>query len=93
PSSSFRAGYSYSNFGLTEGAVAAAKPTGKPWEEIANEKLYRPLGMASTSSRHADFIKHANRAALHVKIDGVWAAKVKRDPDAQAPAHPGRALP
>ncbi|TIP84127.1 MAG: DUF3471 domain-containing protein, partial [Mesorhizobium sp.] len=41
---------------------------------------------ASTSSRHADFIKHANRAALHVKIDGVWAAKVKRDPDAQAPA-------
>ncbi|SJM34427.1 serine hydrolase [Mesorhizobium delmotii] len=86
PSSSFRAGYSYSNFGLTEGAVAAAKPTGKPWEEIAEEKLYRPLGMASTSSRHSDFIKHANRAALHVKIDGVWAAKVKRDPDAQAPA-------
>ncbi|MET3577473.1 CubicO group peptidase (beta-lactamase class C family) [Mesorhizobium robiniae] len=84
--SSFRAGYSYSNFGLTEGAVAAAKPTGKPWEEIAEEKLYRPLGMASTSSRHADFIKHANRAALHVKIDGAWAAKVKRDPDAQAPA-------
>ncbi|TIX95279.1 MAG: serine hydrolase, partial [Mesorhizobium sp.] len=86
PSSSFRAGYSYSNFGLTEGAVAAAKPTGKPWEEVAEEKLYGPLGMVSTSSRHADFIKHANRAALHVKVDGVWAAKVKRDPDAQAPA-------
>ncbi|TIT55779.1 MAG: beta-lactamase family protein, partial [Mesorhizobium sp.] len=31
PSSSFRAGYSYSNFGLTEGAVAAAMPTGKSW--------------------------------------------------------------
>ncbi|RWB05142.1 MAG: serine hydrolase [Mesorhizobium sp.] len=86
PSSSFRAGYSYSNFGLTEGAVAAAKPTGKPWEEVAEEKLYRPLGMVSTSSRHADFIKHANRAPLHVKLDGVWTAKVKRDPDAQAPA-------
>ncbi|MER8485281.1 serine hydrolase [Mesorhizobium sp. M1322] len=86
PSSSFRAGYSYSNFGLTEGAVAAAKPTGKPWEEVAEEKLYRPLGMTSTSSRHADFIKHANRAALHVRVDGVWAAKIKRDPDAQAPA-------
>jgi CubicO group peptidase (beta-lactamase class C family) len=27
-SSSFRAGYSYSNFGLTEGAVAAVKPNG-----------------------------------------------------------------
>ncbi|WFP75036.1 serine hydrolase [Mesorhizobium sp. WSM4906] len=86
PSSSFRAGYSYSNFGLTEGAVAAARPTGKSWEEVADEKLYRPLGMASTSSRNADFIKRANRAALHVKVDGAWAAKIKRDPDAQAPA-------
>ncbi|MER9405124.1 serine hydrolase [Mesorhizobium caraganae] len=86
PSSSFRAGYSYSNFGLTEGAIAAVKQTGKSWEDAAEEKLYRRLGMASTSSRHADFAKHANRAALHVKVDGVWAAKVRRDPDAQAPA-------
>ncbi|TIT27549.1 MAG: beta-lactamase family protein, partial [Mesorhizobium sp.] len=78
PSSSFRAGYSYSNFGLTEGAVAAAMPTGKSWEEVAEEKLYRPLGMASTSSRHADFVKHANRAALHVRVDGAWAAKIRR---------------
>ncbi len=29
PSSSFRAGYAYSNAGLTAGALAAAKPTGK----------------------------------------------------------------
>ncbi len=86
PSSSFRAGYSYSNFGLTEGAVAAAKPTGKPWEAIAEDKLYRPLGMASTSSRHADFVSHANRAALHIKDNGAWTARVERQPDAQAPA-------
>nr|WP_276315105.1 serine hydrolase [Mesorhizobium jarvisii] len=86
PSSSFRAGYSYSNFGLTEGAVAAAMPTGKSWEEVAEEKLYRPLGMASTSSRHSHFVKHADRAALHIKVDGAWAAKIERNPDAQAPA-------
>ena len=41
PTSSFRAGYAYSNFGLTEGAVAAAKPTGKSWEEVSEEKLYK----------------------------------------------------
>ncbi len=86
PLSSFRAGYSYSNAGLTEGAVAAAKPTGKAWEVVAEEKLYRPLGMSSTSSRHADFLRRTNRAALHMKVDGAWAAKVKRDPDVQAPA-------
>jgi CubicO group peptidase (beta-lactamase class C family) len=86
PSSSFRAGYSYSNFGLTEGAVAATTPIGKPWEDVAEDLLYRPLGMSSTSSRHADFMKRENRAALHVPVDGKWIARIERQPDAQAPA-------
>ena len=86
PSSSFRAGYSYSNFGFTEGAVAAAKPTGKPWEVVARDRLFRPLGMTSTSTTHDDFLARANRATLHVKADGVWVARARRDPDAQAPA-------
>jgi CubicO group peptidase (beta-lactamase class C family) len=84
--SSFRAAWSYSNAGFTEGAVAAAKPTGKSWETVAEEKLYRPLGMASTSSRHADYVARANRAELHVKTGADWAATVKRDLDMQAPA-------
>jgi CubicO group peptidase (beta-lactamase class C family) len=49
-------------------------------------KLYTPLGMTSTSSRQADFLKHDNRAALHVMIDCKWTALVKRNPDPQAPA-------
>ena len=56
PEYSFRNGYSYSNFGLTEGAVAAARFAGMGWEEAAEEKLYKPLGMKSTSSRHRDFM-------------------------------------
>lgn len=86
PSSSFRAGYSYSNFGLTEGAVAAAVTMGKPWEDLAADLLFRPLGMKSTSARHADFLKHKNRASLHVPMAGKWVAKIERQPDAQAPA-------
>ena len=86
PTSSFRAGYAYSNFGITEGAVAAVKPTGKSWEDAAEERLYKPLSMSSTSSRHADFLTHANRAELHVPVDGKWTALVKRDPDPQSPA-------
>jgi len=86
PTSSFRAGYAYSNFGLTEGAVAAAKPTGKAWEEVAEEKLYRPLGMSSTSSRYADFLKRSNRASLHVRMNGLWIPLVTRNPDPQSPA-------
>lgn len=86
PATSLRSGYSYSNFGITEGAVAAAKAYGKPWEDAAQELLYGPLGMNSTSSRHSDLLKRSNRAALHIPIDGKWVAKLKREPDAQSPA-------
>jgi CubicO group peptidase (beta-lactamase class C family) len=86
PSSSFRAGYSYSNAGLTAGALAAAKPTGKSWEEVADTRLFKPLGMTATSARYADFVDRADRAALHVDIGHGWEAKVLRDADVQAPA-------
>jgi CubicO group peptidase (beta-lactamase class C family) len=86
PSSSFRSGYSYSNFGLTEGGVAAARAAGISWEDAADAKLYEPLGMTSTSSRYADFLTRTNRATLHVPYEGSWQASAKRMPDAQAPA-------
>jgi CubicO group peptidase (beta-lactamase class C family) len=86
PAYSFRAGYAYSNFGLTEGAVAAARASGKGWEEAADERLYKPLGMASSSSRYRDFTARPNRAALHVKIDGQWTSFTRRNADAQSPA-------
>lgn len=86
PAYPFRSGYSYSNFGLTEGAVAAARVAGRGWAETAEERLYKPLGMAATSSRHRDFVSRPNRAALHVRRDGQWAAFTRRDADAQSPA-------
>jgi CubicO group peptidase (beta-lactamase class C family) len=86
PFSSFRSEYAYTNFGMTEAAIAAAKATGMSWEDLSAEKLYKPLGMNSTSSRYADFIAHPNHAPLHVLVDGKWIQKYKRDPDAQSPA-------
>jgi CubicO group peptidase (beta-lactamase class C family) len=89
PSSSFRASYAYSNFGLTEGAVAAARAAGLSWEDAADTKLLKPLGMASTGARYADFLCQSNRAALHLRPDGPdgrWQALLTRNADAQAPA-------
>jgi CubicO group peptidase (beta-lactamase class C family) len=86
PSSSFRAGYSYSNFGLTEGAVAAARAGGLGWEDAADQLLFGPLQMTSSSYRYEDFLAHENRATLHVRHNGEWEALSKRDPDPQAPA-------
>jgi CubicO group peptidase (beta-lactamase class C family) len=87
PASSFRSAYSYSNAGIAEGAFAAAKPTGKAWEDVAAEKLYEPLGMTSTSSKYDDFLSRTNRAALHNRVAGKWAAAVKFDGDELTPAY------
>jgi CubicO group peptidase (beta-lactamase class C family) len=86
PASSFRSHYAYTNFGITEGGVAAAKANGLDWEKASEEKLYHPLGMTSTSSRYADFMARKNKALGHVLVDGRWVQKFKRDPDAQSPA-------
>ncbi|MFO0850731.1 MAG: serine hydrolase [Gemmataceae bacterium] len=86
PAGPFRASYAYTNFGFTEAGVAAAKAAGKPWEDLAADRLFKPLGMGRTSYRHADYAAADNRARLHVRVDGRWAAKHNRQPDAQAPA-------
>ncbi len=86
PGSSFRSQYAYTNFGLTEAATAAAKAYGLDWEEASEQKLYKPLGMTSTSSRYADFVARPNKALGHVLVDGKWVQKFKRDPQAQSPA-------
>ena len=85
PDSSFRSHYAYTNFGMTEGAVAAVKPYQLEWEEACARKLYKPLGMTSTSSRYADFTARQNKALGHVVVNGKWEQKFKRDPDAQSP--------
>lgn len=86
PASSFRSAYSYSNFGITAGAVAAAHAAGATFEDAAETYLFGPLGMTSTGARHADFLKHDNRAELHVRHQDRWQMLAKRQPDAQAPA-------
>lgn len=86
PLAPFRASYAYTNFGLTAAAEAVATAAGKEWADLSQEVLYKPLGMAATSSRFADFMARPNRAIPHVKENGHFVAKYQRDPDAQAPA-------
>lgn len=78
--------YHYSNFGMTEGAVAAAKKVSKAWEDIADERLYSKIGMRSSSSRFSDYENNPNKAALHVLENGVYKNRFVRDADAEAPA-------
>src|SRR5215467_14940279 len=82
----FRATYHYSNYGMTEGAIAAAKKVGKRWEDVADQRLYSRIGMSSTSSRFSDYMNSPNKAALHVLENGIYKNRFVRVADAQAPA-------
>ena len=82
----FRSAYAYSNFGLTEGAVAAAKAVGMSWEDAARHYLYEPLGMNSTDSSYAAFARQSNRASLHVWNQNRWRPLVEQVADPEAPA-------
>lgn len=82
----FRSHYAYTNFGLTAAAEAVAAASGRDWESLSEEVLYRPLGMSSTSSRFTDFERRPNRAHGHVRTASGFEPRYQRQPDAQSPA-------
>jgi CubicO group peptidase (beta-lactamase class C family) len=86
PLAPFRISYAYTNFGVTAAAEAVAAAAGKPWADVSDDALYRPLGMVSTSSRFADFVARPNHAVNHVKAGDKWEPRFQRDPDPQSPA-------
>jgi CubicO group peptidase (beta-lactamase class C family) len=86
PSSSFRSAYAYTNFGFSAACCAASDSLKTTWEDVAQQKLFGPLGMKSSSYRFADYEAATNRALAHVKVDGKWLPQHTRQPDAQAPA-------
>lgn len=86
PLDAFRTSYHYANFSTTIGAEAVAKAAGRPWEELADAMLFKPLGMTETSYRYGDFEARGNRAVLHGFQKGVFVPLGQRDADQQAPA-------
>ncbi|MDT5259505.1 MAG: hypothetical protein QOD10_4585 [Mycobacterium sp.] len=86
PLAPFRISYAYTNFGVTAAAESVAAAAGKPWEDLSEEVLYRPLEMRSTSSRFADFVARPNHAVNHVKAGDKWEPRFQRDPDPQSAA-------
>ena len=87
PLASFRDTYQYSNFGLTVGGEAVAVSRGQTWAQTAQELLFEPLGMTSTTTLHEDYLAADDRAAMHARTgDGRYEQLFDRDADAEAPA-------
>jgi CubicO group peptidase (beta-lactamase class C family) len=62
----FRDDFTYQNYVFTLGALAAANAAGHAtWSELANERLFAPLGMNATTS-HDAYIRAPNHAVPHI---------------------------
>jgi CubicO group peptidase (beta-lactamase class C family) len=87
PASSFRSTWAYSNLGFSAGAYAAARSAAKSWDDLAEARLFAPLGMTSTSYRFADFGSRENRVAPHFRTRAdVWKPGNLTNDDAAMPA-------
>jgi CubicO group peptidase (beta-lactamase class C family) len=86
PLDPFRISYAYTNFGFTVGAESVAVGAGKPWEDLADEVLFGPLGATRTSYRFTDYTARQNRAVGHIHVDGRYEPLYVRDPRAESPA-------
>jgi CubicO group peptidase (beta-lactamase class C family) len=86
PLTPFRTEWAYTNYGLTAAGESAANVTGQSFEQFAQNLLFEPLGMTSTSTTFAALSSRTDRAALHKKINGVWTPNLSFDVDRQAPA-------
>lgn len=86
PLDQFRTSYAYTNFGFTAGAEAVAEGTGKSWEDLAADTLFRPLGMTDTSYQFGDYEARPDRAVGHTHVDGRYEPRYVRNAQAQSPA-------
>ena len=90
PLDTFRASYNYSNFGYTEGGVAAADAAKQSWDALAQDVLFGPVGMTESSYQHSVYESRQDKALIHVRDGGststTWQAKYVRDADSEAPA-------
>ncbi len=87
PATPLRSSFAYTNLGLSVAAYAAAIATGQTWEDLADARLFAPLGMSTTSYRVADYVGQTNKAAPHYRTrDGAWEIGDVTEGDAAAPA-------
>lgn len=100
PVSRFRTENHYTNFGFTQGAIAAATACDSSWEDAAKEKFFNPLKMDSSSYKYTEFQTNDNKAVNHKLANSTNAPNLTvldqhtqwmnpehpRIPDAQSPA-------
>ncbi len=68
--SSFRSSYDYNNMMFAVAGIALERASGKTWENLVQELVFKPLEMTSSYASHEEFISSKNRA-IGYRPDGI----------------------
>jgi CubicO group peptidase (beta-lactamase class C family) len=71
PSTSFRSAYAYDNVLYLVAGQLIEKLSGMSWEEFVRTRIVAPVGMTSSTVRHADAANGGNVATTHAEVNGV----------------------
>ena len=85
PSKELRAGWQYNNLMYLAAGMVDERVSGKPWEDLTRDRIFRPMGMSASNFSVAESRKSDDFALPYAKVQDV----VKRVPfynlDAMAP--------
>ena len=70
PESSFRSRYAYDNVLYMIAGQVVAAVTGKSWDDVIRERIFNPLGMATSNTTVAGLLSSKDAATPHAKFDG-----------------------
>ena len=70
PVSGFRTKYDYDNLLYMVAGEVVARVSGKTWEEFAEERIMRPLGMSKSASSFNRLKDKSNVIGAHAVVDG-----------------------
>jgi CubicO group peptidase (beta-lactamase class C family) len=82
----FREGYDYNNLMYMVAGEVVAAAAGTSWDDFVEARLFLPLGMTRTASRHAVVQSRDNVSSAHIRADGKLVVMDRRDYDALGPA-------
>lgn len=68
--SSFRSRFGYQNIMFVAAGEIVPAVTDTSWDDFLRERLFQPLGMRRTATRHAELMRASNVATPHNEADG-----------------------
>ncbi len=86
PSWSFRSNFGYQNIMYLTAGQVAARVSGKSWDDLVKERLFKPLGMTVSNTSIRDLAAMNNVATPHGKLEKKVVAIPWRNIDNIAPA-------